>query len=318
MKIKHVFNLICILLCCERVVAEAKFEDRFHERLMQVGWSRIMQELNSYTFEQQRYIAARAVVAMGRNGVPEEPERMAVFQQAQSFLTSKPGHAKYYQDQIEKTRDLAREHAKLPKEEQSRLMAAEKWVGPGTYDDVRDEAFINLGLLPSPETVAVLGHFVESAEGLDHRDILGNIVRGADDVTPAAPNCGKAFLALAKLGIEHPPAKVNYPDLGDLDWDIDRVNKWKDWWGEVKAGKRTYRFVGSDIEYGPDGPATKAQLEKIAKDRKRAESGRKGTSAMDAAAGDGVSSKAPLFALVIAGAVLLASLMRYFRGSAKS
>jgi hypothetical protein len=249
-------------------------------------------------------------------GMNVEQNDRPVFHAAQSALLAIPGHAKYYQNQIEETRELVREHAKLPKEEQYRLQAEGKWKGLGNYEEIREQAFNILGLMPSPEAVSVLGHFLEDPEARDGRDMLGNPIQGVDDVTPSAPNCGKAFIALAKLGIEHPPAKVNYPDLGDVDYDLDRVDKWKDWWSEVKAGKRTYRFTGSNIEYGPDGPATKEQLEKIAKDRKRTEEQRKrtnGAADQGNTSADGLLSKAPVLALVFAGAAVLASLVWYFR-----
>jgi len=53
---------------------------------------------------------------------------------------------------------------------------------------------------------------------------------------------------LDHIGIDKPPV-VHSPTS---PWES--VDAWKDWWNEVKAGKRTYRFKGSPIEYGPDGP----------------------------------------------------------------
>jgi hypothetical protein len=175
-----------------------------------------------------------------------------------------------------------------------------------------------LKFLPSAETVSVLGHYLNDSEGRDGKTLLGeNVSNPNDDFTPRQPNAEEAAISIRNLGIEHPPARASgiqvYPGASK-----EEIDAWRDWWNEVKEGKRTYRFIGSSIEYGPDGPATKEQMEKLAKNRMRAESGRKGTPATDATAGDGVSSKAPLIALVIAGAVLLASLMRYFRRSAKS
>jgi hypothetical protein len=277
-------------------------------------WNNVLNTVESIRLDERMDLLGKGVM-LGSNGMPSG-EKKEIFTRAQSILLSTPGHAKYYQNQIEETRELVREHAKLPKEEQYRLQAEGKWKGLGDYEDVRNNAFGVLGLLPSPETVAVLGHFIEDPEGRDHKDMLGNPIQHSGDCGPFAPNCGKAFFAFAKLGIEHPPAKVNYPDLGDLDYDLDRVDKWKDWWKEVKTGKRTYRFVGSNIEYGPDGPATKEQLEKIAKDRKRADEQRKrtnGAADQGNSSTDGLLPKAPFLALVFAGAAVLASLVWYFR-----
>ena len=296
------------------------------------GWGNLPENPEEYkawemesleTIEAQKNVPpSEAIPKLGRwtlkfsEGMNREQNDRPVFHAAQSALLAIPGHAKYYQDQIEETRELVKQHAKLPQEDQFRLQREGKWKGLGDYYEVSRNALNVLGLLPSPETVAVLGHFIEDPQGRDYRDILGNLVKGSDDLAPESPICAKAFFAFDKLGIAHPPAKVNYPRLGEIDFDLDRVDKWKDWWGEVKAGKRTYRFIGSDIEYGPDGPATKEQLEKIARDRKRAEEQRKGGSGSSSVAGQ-VSSQTPLVASVLAGITVLASLIWYFRRAAK-
>lgn len=305
---KRVSTLFVAACCLVLQPVSGRDPDWFQKRMAQLDQTLTIQDPN------QRIAALGGFIRIGERGMDEEQRQ--IFEKTRDNLLSIPGHAKYYQNQIEETRELVREHAKLPKEEQYRLQAEGKWKGLGDYEDVRNNAFGVLGLLPSPETVAVLGHFIEDPEGRDHKDMLGNPIQHSGDCGPFAPNCGKAFFAFAKLGIEHPPAKVNYPDLGDVDYDLDRVDKWKDWWKEVKTGKRTYRFVGSNVEYGPDGPATKEQLEKIAKDRKRAEEQRKrtnGAADQGNTSADGLLSKAPFLALVFAGAAVLGSLAWYFR-----
>lgn len=276
-------------------------------------WNNVLNIVDTLSLEEKMEMLGKGVT-LGLNGLPSG-EKKEIFTRAQSMLLAIPGHAIYYQNQIEEVREQVKECAKLPQEEQFRLQRDGEWKGPGDYEDVRSNAFHVLRLLPSPQTVAVLGHFLEDPERRDGRNLLGDLI-GGSDALPQAPNCGKAYIAISNLGIEHPPAKGTPPYPDDLDYDLDRVDKWKDWWGEVKAGKRTYRFTGSDIEYGPDGPATKEQLEKIAKDRKRTEVLRKGRHGSSSVAGS-VSSKAPLVASVLAGFTVLASLVWYFRKAAK-
>jgi hypothetical protein len=183
------------------------------------------------------------------------------------------------------------------------------------YDEVREKAFVILGQLPSPESVAVLGHFLEDPEGRDGEDLLGNPIHIGSDMSPPAPNCGKAYFALGKLGIEHPP--IPPTKYEDVVLNQERADAWKQWWSEIKSGKRTYRFIGSDIDYGPDGPATKEQLERIAKNQRREDrtSGNRGSApAASEDKGTSVQTHSSSTYLVIgAVATLLASFAWYFR-----
>lgn len=118
---------------------------------------------------------------------------------------------------------------------------------------MRGEAFVVLGLLPSSESVAVLGGFLDDPEGRDGMDVLGDeIILG--DAIPLGPNCRLAYNALSRLGIQDPPTGPSKASIGALDSDFDPIEKWKKWWNEIKQGKRTYQFVGSDVRYGPHGP----------------------------------------------------------------
>ncbi len=171
--------------------------------------------------------------------------------------------------------------------------------------------------LPSPETVAVLGHYLEDPEGRDGIDLLGNPIFNGSDVGPALPNCGQACFAMENLGIEHPPIPPSpYKDMGTV-LNEERADAWKQWWNEIKSGKRTYRFIGSDIDYGPDGPATKEQLERITKNQRRDDrtATNRGSAPVDSE-DRGVSVPAkPSTAYLVIGAVatLLASFAWYFR-----
>ena len=123
------------------------------------------------------------------------------------------------------------------------------------YESFRENAFVMLSLLPSSETVAVLGHFLADPEGLDGRRLSGER-RFSADCAAFAPNAQASAIALSKLGLINPPTHPK----GDRDFycegDKVEIDAWKNWWNDVKDGRRTYRFIGSGVEYGPEGPVS--------------------------------------------------------------
>ncbi len=249
-----------------------------------------------------------------------DSEQKEIFDKAQSALLAIPGHAEYYQNQIEQTRTFLKDYKSLPKEERFRMEQEyrdrnEDLFDHTNYEGLREKAFVILGQLPSPETVAVLGHFLEDPEGRDGKDLLGNPIHIGSDMSPPAPNCGKAYFALGKLGIEQTPVPPSTDE--DVVLNVERADAWKQWWSEVKSGKRTYRFKGSNIDYGPDGPATKEQLERIAKNQRRDDrtAATRGSAPVDSdERGLSVPAKASTAYLVIgAVATLLALFAWYFR-----
>ncbi|MEI6178649.1 MAG: hypothetical protein WCS43_17285, partial [Verrucomicrobiota bacterium] len=80
------------------------FEDDFHEKLLKIGWSQCLSELDQYPADQQRIILEKAIRAFGRDIPPREVERQKNFEIAQSAMLAIPGHAKYYQEKIEALR----------------------------------------------------------------------------------------------------------------------------------------------------------------------------------------------------------------------
>ena len=197
----------------------------------------------------------------------EKGER-PVFHAAQQALLAIPGHAKYYQDKIESLRkEVLDNETKSPTEmdeirAERRKMADQQktlYCDSSDFDNYASAVFTSfpvLALLPSSETVDVLGHFLNDPEARDGKTLLGR-TRYRGDVYPYPANAEEAARAIGKLGIENPPwVKPKHIREGDTDREVDA---WKDWWNEVKEGKRTYRFIGSSIEYGPDGPITKVK-----------------------------------------------------------
>ena len=256
---------LAVLLPC-RSAKCVSFEDQFHERMLEIGWTRSLAEFNRYSTDEQRYILERALLAFGPDPIPRETERQANFEKAQTSLLAIPGHAKYYQDKIDKMRAELLANSKKSDEERNRLQSeGHDVLDESTYLSDTGIAIRTLRVLPSAETVSVLGYFLNDPVLRDGKTLLGNrLIPG--DYTPHRSNAELATDDIRQLGIEHPPFK-------DFKGVItpDEIDAWKDWWNEVKDGKRTYRFIGSKVEYGPDGPASKEVIKHVERDRKRDE-----------------------------------------------
>jgi hypothetical protein len=290
-------------------------------------FQRRMSELDmvlNNTNEVEKTAGLGKFIGIGRYGPNSmDEEQRTLFDKAQSSLLAIPGHAKYYQEKIEEKRAFAKYYHGLSDEEQRKIEdefreKQQNITEALDYNGMRQDAFDIFALLPSPETVAVLGYYLEDPEGRDGKNLLGHpIVVPGSDVAPGTPNCGKAFMALGKLGIEHPPAPLT-PLENSLQYH-ERVDVWKQWWNEIKAGKRTYRFKGSPIEYGPDGPATPEQIEKARatreRDEKRATGHARRTDKEEGSENepDANERSRPLFMLIAAAVAVLVSIAWYYR-----
>jgi hypothetical protein len=251
-------------------------------------------------------------VRIGLRGRMDEEQR-AIFQKSQTALLQIPGHATYFQNKLESLRSDILKAAKLP--EDPHRMKVNSALGD--YEDFRKQAFPILGLLPSGETVAVLGHFLTDPEGRDRKNTLGEPIFFSD-VVPFPPNAGAAAIAIRQLGIDHPPFR-EHPSANDhYYYTPEEIDAWKEWWNEVKDGKRTYRFIGSSIVYGPDGPASKAQLQRIDRNRQRDASANSPRSA--ASSSEATEQPRTKTGIAIGGAalVLFASIFYVLRAKKRS
>jgi hypothetical protein len=194
-----------------------------------------------------------------------DEEQKTIFNKAQAVLLSIPGHAQYYQQKIEKMRsDLLEISKKNPLEVIKMQQEGIAVIDEPNYLSDTESTLRTLQYMPSAETVSVLGHFLNDPEGRDGKTLLGNPRhRPGDDFPPRASNAEVATDVIRELGIEHPPFK----ERGVIT--AEEIDAWKDWWNEVKDGKRTYRFIGSNIEYGPDGPASKEATQRAERNQKR-------------------------------------------------
>jgi len=194
-----------------------------------------------------RFELLKGLVGMGGN-VKMDDDESAVWRRAQAEILSTPGHGQYYQ---EKMATLMATIRAQPDPEKKMALYANQEEGfedlPRLGYDIRDAIWSlqTLKYLPSAESVAALAHFLDDPEGRDGKTIVGTT--SENGIESVSISCQVATM-LDQIGIENPP-KIYSPKTR---WES--VDAWKDWWNEVKAGKRTYRFKGSPIEYGPDGP----------------------------------------------------------------
>lgn len=159
-----------------------------------------------------------------------------VYQEGQRILLSIPGHATYYRDKV-KAAQVAVKEGRM------------RWAD---WSDVQIEASQTLQHMPSEETVEVLTGFLDDnfacADSDNPADYqiagLEHLIREWD-MSIREP----AAKALDNLGIENPPAATD----SHIDGGGPRRG-WQQWWKEVKAGKRKYRFKGSSVEHPINAP----------------------------------------------------------------
>lgn len=189
-----------------------------------------------------------------------------VFCAAQKALLSIPGHAKYYQDKIDKMRaELLANTKKTPEELLRMHNEGHEVIDDTTYLSETEKSIRTLRYMPSSETVSVLGYFLNDPVGRDGKSLLGKTLKRGDS-GPYLSNAELSTDTIRDLGIEQPPFRDNKSVITP-----EEIDAWKDWWNEIKGGKRTYRFIGSKVEYGADGPATPELIEKAHTIRERDE-----------------------------------------------
>lgn len=207
-------------------------------------WDKTLKSLDRFSKSERIEILASASKIRNLDQTPQQDE---IAKRAQKTLMDIPGHARYFTNLLE---------------QKKQDMLANK-VSYHEYT-LAQEALSVLAYLPSPETVTELGKLISDPIGRDGKLLGGGDVWEGDGWFPV--NCQIALRCFDALPIENGP-KLTNDDFGAENFS--GVDKWKDWWEEVKAGKRTYRFKGSPIEYGPDGPVSTKELEGRQHDRQR-------------------------------------------------
>ena len=151
----------------------------------------------------------------------------ALYYALQNEFLSLPGHAEYFRNKIENERAALK-----PKADR------------GGYDFNRSLAFEALYHLPSPETLQVLGNYLD-----DERDTPPE-----RNWTPE--NAHLAAYALSRIGVRNFPIEGPLVPYRLTIWpDLKQLPDYRAWWEEVKSGQRTFSFKGQAVEYRfrPDG-----------------------------------------------------------------
>jgi hypothetical protein len=234
-------------------------------------------------------------------------ESMAVYRSAQQKLLSIPDHTKYFTDKIEESWKSHAEGVRkieFPPDWNTQLeellRKAESpegyfnWLRGqwGDYEEICSKNLGMLGHIPSTQSVRALGHYLRE--------------RDKPDIKIEWPKTGNTAAESLTGLISDGPTRIWMASWED-------VPKWQQWFDEVKAGKRTFRFVGSDVEYTLDGPADARTLERIRnKDGGIQRSAAKREQATMSGAQAATNSKGPAFyAGLIAAALLCLSALAF-------
>ncbi len=239
----------------------------------------------------------------------DSSERVRITTRAQSLLLSIPGHAEFYRDEINQARAKFEEALKGG-DETMIGEARQHLAGKLLFE------FPTLEHLPSVETVRVLGEFLSDERGYVKMPEHPTLDDLTDDVA-GSPVFRRAAAALGKLPIVNKPvpAKTQFRTPDD-------VLPWKQWYEQIKAGNRTFRFEGDATEYDLDGPASKDKLARVERamrrDAERAGGQRKSPTGFEGGSPVAVLAKPVSIAAILAGFVLVAGAVLYFLRSRKT
>lgn len=195
-------------------------------------WKSNLSKADSMSENERLDFLSKGLRNMGQRTKWEQcnPEVIRVFNEIQSQVMSIRGYADYFKDRI-----ISGQKNKTA------LIQGSFYRG---YEETRYAILGEiLPYLPSPETISVLGSFLD-----DEAD-------GPKEPSLPIPqaNCDLAINGLRKIGLR------GFPNIGrTMRWDENHMHdldKWRSWWRSVKSGKLAFSFEGQNVEYRfkPDG-----------------------------------------------------------------
>lgn len=237
MKIETVLLILFHLVVCQQMSARAQSSNTDNRESLQIElWADKLRESGSMTDSNKLESLQLGLKNMAHRKKIEghSPEIDVLFSGIQTTLLAIPGHAQYFADEIERERELIKD---TPPRSSKR----------STYNSKRFDYLNNvLTLLPSPETIKVLGHYLD-----DERDPLPPSAL-AQDWSGADSNAKIASGALIAIGLRNAP-------VVERSWD-DPIGKTaiarqRVWFSKVAAGEIAFSFIGQSVEYRfkPDG-----------------------------------------------------------------
>lgn len=218
-------SILPLLLCLVSLVHGADWFTRWDRagNTWKEKWSNILDIVERLP-EAERIETLGYGAALGAD-IRMSDDKREIFNRAQTALLAIPGHAEYYRDRINEAR---RKVDVLPPDSVER--------GPlrGMLYNEQMNGFQTLSQLPSAETIRVLGEFL-----FDDR---GTLPGDGEQAAVERPISRDAATALSKLPLVARP--VTSKESGRED-----TPTWRLWYQQVKAGTRTFRFVGDPKEY---------------------------------------------------------------------
>lgn len=235
MKTTHII-VATTLFFVNRSPAEWTNDKRRIESAQVALWEQKLTEARTLPAEERPAQLWLGLRNMGHRNSMEgcSTEVQVIYRKIQAELLSIPSHARYFADEI--------------KREQKEVTEYPTSTGPRvSYDFNRACYFNTLSHLPSPETIAVLGDFL--SDDIDTPRI--KIAPDSDWGENPRANSFASTITLSAIGLREPPASMKAYDANPED----HLAKSRAWWEEVKAGRKTFSFVGQKVEYRfkPDG-----------------------------------------------------------------
>lgn len=224
MRICRSFSILMWLLNGMIAFAGLEFSEKeiadMHESLEK--WREIARTANDLPPDVAIPLLGRGVYKTSQTDIYVFGDREGVRRELQEALVAIPGHAEWYHREILQKREYA-------------LQGRTDLVKGSVYWD-----FETLGNMPSAESVKVLGSFLEACPATP-----------AADVDRDWPSRSALYAAIAFhiIGIDSPPVHKRPDMVRPHD-----IRPWQLWYGQVKAGTRTFRFVGDPAEYSLAGP----------------------------------------------------------------
>jgi hypothetical protein len=193
--------------------------------------------------QSEKFETLAILVRAGDQGLdsPSDAQR-EVSQRAIAALLASPGYGDYFASRLRSIRENSKgEPGSINRMEEAQLAC-----------------FYTLRMLPSAESVRVLGEFLYDEE----ERVPPSLPNQPDDRHARQRELGVNFNAyysleaMAKLPLVAPPVPKRKRDFVSYVQDIDA---WRLWYEQVKSGKRTFRFEGDPQEYSLAGPVNEAR-----------------------------------------------------------
>lgn len=261
-------------------------------------WKSDILSIDDRPSEEQIELLVTALRKMSRYDIFQLHERFEIYDMAQKRVISIPGHAECIRDRVLSAQNEVKAH----------LDDGQTSVKLGEYYTEKSRSFEALSHLPSAENVRILGEFLSDEWTGDL-----SIQEGAK-VFPLSHDAVRAFGQLPLIGKPFPQTEGYQAP--------EQLEGWRQWYQEIKSGKRTFRFEGDPTEYDLNGPAPNAKLERVAmhqrreNERQARHGGKDKIDSRDSQTGTKSTERTMMvLAMILAGVVSLVAMFRYFARS---